>query len=817
MTSNMRALSNELIKVKNQLNSTQSPQLKYAAVENGGNITIREPVLDEFGNVMLNEDGVQMYRETMQIGSQFDGSYAASPVTSGQHKPPQATAPTMVPIPGGFVIKWDGEFVDSLFAPMNFSRVETHLSNEFGFSAEFSDTIVGTTSSPRASYVVVQGLDVTQTWYAKLVVRDTAGAAGPVSAESFDQPLPNADEAATQAAIEAATRAETKADQAKAEASTATQTAVGAQEAADQAQEAAEDAQATADAAGTAAEAARQRAEEAKADAIAATSAANAADQSAQDAMAQADMALTSANGKTKVTWGSGSPPVLLPQLLGPNGEIQYAVSSEEAAGRSVGDIWYTKDSARNGSIAEMWEFGPVSDGSNGWTARPLNDIAIASLTAGKLTTGTLNAATTITTGDPAGVHSQLGQGGLRVFRPGPEGDPEATVNIGGATEDTIQLIDTSNGATKAGLLSDGTVMGTVGQFDSLEIAGISVGDMYNRWDALFGAARGFDSGFQMSAGQGPATTGKQDVAELRYFSQANRWYKVSVVMNVMKQNPGLFRLQLRYSTDGSDPADYTGNTNQIYMGMFYQGYAGMHLSCQASGLLFSPDNDVRVVAFIENITGGGVINYYGDPRGRIWVEDAGPVVNGSQAWTSGAMRTTSTQTPVQTANASSKIKTVTFAPTWSRTWRDGSARTDTSDIVQGTYGGRTNRGAVGFGSEVASTLSGATILNAYLRLRSNNWYYSDGGVAVIGNHGNGSVPSSFPAGGATFTRAWSRKIGIQNVTIPNTWWDYLRTGAHRGYTFGDGASTSPTYYGRFDGATAGADKRPQLVVTYKK
>ena len=719
-----RRLAKEIIGLKREVRaSATTMQLAYSSIENGGKIVVRD------------SDG----REVMDIGGNPDGSYGATPRIGPT--PPQATAPLVTPTPSGLTIRWDGEYLDSLMAPDDFTRVEVHLSTDAGFSAEYQDTIVGTIETPRGTDVPVTKLSPLTTYYAAFVVRSTSGARGPVSPKTEATTLDHADGPGTGQAL-------------------------------------------------TKAEEARIKAEAAAAQVATATAAANAAETAAIAAQADATTALTAANGKSKV-W--------------------YATVDPTAPDGSDGDTWYKRDGL---AIVGAWE-----KRSGVWESRVLSDSVIDTLSAAKITTGILNAATTIYIGDVAQQHTEIGQGGLRVYRDNGEGDILPSVNIGGADADSIQIMDQATGATVAGLMEDGQVIAQQVTTNALEVGGVAVGNPYDRWDVMFTSARGFDSGFQMAAGQGPTTTGKQDVAELRYFSQANRWYKVNVVMNVMKQNPGLFRLQLRYSVDGSDPADYTGNVNQMYMGMFYQGFANMHLSCQGQGLLFSPDKDVRVVAFIENITGGGTINYYGDPRGRMWVEDIGPVVNGQEAWTSGAMRTTATSTPPQTANDSAKIVTKEYPATWSRTWRNGSARTDTTDMVQGNPGSSMNYAAVGFGTAPMNDTQGGTILNASIRLSSKGWWYNNGGTAVIGNHGSTNVPASFPGGNPTFNHAWTTKSGTKTIQLPSDWRQYIPTGAHRGYTLGYGVSTSSRGpYGRFGGANDPSPSlRPKLILTYRK
>ena len=57
------------------------------------------------------------------------------------------------------------------------------------------------------------------------------------------------------------------------------------------------------------------------------------------------------------------------------------------------------------------------------WAQRTIGSQVVDSHTASKVTTGTLNAATTIHVGDPAGVHTQIGQGAVRIMRPDSDGE----------------------------------------------------------------------------------------------------------------------------------------------------------------------------------------------------------------------------------------------------------------------------------------------------------------------------------------------------------------------------------------------------------
>ena len=669
----------------------------------------------------------------------------------------------MVPTPAGITVRWEGTYVDSLITPDDFSRVEVHLSTDPNIVGDSAHNLVGTIESPRGGDVVVTKLQPATDYYVVLVARNTAGGRGPKSPTATAESLAHPDGPGTQEAL-------SKAEQA------------------------------------------RIRAEEAKAEVAAATAAANAADQAAQDAMAQATVALSSADGKTKIVYSPNAPAYDYPEKVNADGTRGFSTTDSY----TNGTVWYRM---QNGAVLDSYVRRAMDDGTNGWVYYQLLDSMVATLTAAKITTGTLSAATTITTGNPAANHTQLGQGGLRVFKMNGDGDPVVTVNVGGAEEDTIQIVDPNTGETRAGLLNDGTVMGYSGNFAELYTGGMKIGNMYDPEDMLFAMPRGRVAGYSMNV-DSANFTGLGDVAEIRFSMDPGRLYKITASGNFFKSAAGIYRVQLRYSMDGSDPAGYTGNTNQIGMGFFNVSVNGTHSRATLSGWArANTAQTMRVVLLVENITGGGTVRYYSDPPGWLHVDDMGPVPDTpSQTWTDGAMRTTAGgATAPGTSNDAKQKYTKVYPPTWSRTWREGSARTDTPDMVQGTWGGRDNRAAVGFGGQMASDLSGATIISATLRLRADSWYSSGGGTAIIGSHGYSNVPSSFPGGSSTITKSWSTKSGVKNIAIPSAWFQYLVSGAHRGYTLGDGASSSTAYYGRFNGATALPALRPQLTVTYQK
>lgn len=750
-----RRLAAEIAGLRREVRaSSTTQQLGYSSIENGGRI------------VMKDAQG----REVMDIGRNPDGSYGATPRIGPT--PPQASKPVLTPTPAGITVRWDGEYLDSLMTPDDFTRVEVHLSTDPNIQALDANDLVGTIESPRGGDVVVTKLQPTTTYYVTFVVRNTAGGRGPKSPIVSGETLSHPDGPGTQEAL-------------------------------------------------TKAELARIKAEEAKADVDAATAAANAANNAAMDAQNTATVALTAADGKNTVTWSPDYPP--WKGRWGIAGEYTALEAADaDIPNRKPGDVWFIIDPNNNRAVLYQWVFTNSIPSVNipGWDAVKLTSTVISNLTAGKITTGTLSAATTITTGDPMDNHTEIGQGGMRVYKMGPEGDVVPTVTVGGAIEDTIQIVDAATGSTLAGLMNDGTVIGQSANLSTLTVGGSAVGNPYDPEDILWQFPRGMVAGYRMTVNSA-SFSGLGDVAEIQWNAEPRRMYRVTATGNFYKTNTGVYRVQMRYSSDGSDPASYSGTVNQLAMGMFSTTTNGMAARATMPGCIFAVvPCTLRVVLLVENITGGGTVRYHYDPPGYLLVEDIGPIPEvTSETWADGAMRTTEGgATATGTANSAKRTYTKTYTALWSRTWRDGGIRSDTPDMVQGTYGGRDNRAAVGFGSQMVSDLSGATIKSASIRLSASSWYYNSGGTAVLSAHNQVSAPSSFPSGGSPKVNAvWTSKAGTKSIPVPSSWYSALQSGALRGITLGDGIGSSSSYYGRFYGASAGTSVRPRLTITYVK
>lgn len=123
-----------------------SPRLAYSSIEGGS--------LDGY-----DDDG----NPTVNVGELPDGTTGVNP--TGGPVPP---APTGFDVSGGIrslVVDWSGQFVKGVVAPLNFARIEIHVSEDPDFVADLvgdvgnSSTFKGTIETPRGGGLVIAGFD----------------------------------------------------------------------------------------------------------------------------------------------------------------------------------------------------------------------------------------------------------------------------------------------------------------------------------------------------------------------------------------------------------------------------------------------------------------------------------------------------------------------------------------------------------------------------------------------------------------------------------------------------------------------------------
>lgn len=148
-----------------------APQLSNSSLEDG--------FVDEYdadGNI------------SSKWGQQFDQTHGTYALRGPE--PPVATAPIVTPALQALIVAWDGFLVGDALVPMDWLRLEVHVSDTPGFDPSSADTLRATIETPRGAEVLIAtGVEETPaTRYVKFVVRTLPGNAGAPSEESSGTP-----------------------------------------------------------------------------------------------------------------------------------------------------------------------------------------------------------------------------------------------------------------------------------------------------------------------------------------------------------------------------------------------------------------------------------------------------------------------------------------------------------------------------------------------------------------------------------------------------------------------------------------------------
>ena len=111
------------------------PQLAYSSIEDGAIQSVVDGSLKAI------------------IGQQFDGTQTVTVVNGPT--PPTPTAPTGTAGIEGATFRWDGTFAGGEVVPMDFSRVELHVSTDPLLTGDLAETLRATFETPRGGEVFV--------------------------------------------------------------------------------------------------------------------------------------------------------------------------------------------------------------------------------------------------------------------------------------------------------------------------------------------------------------------------------------------------------------------------------------------------------------------------------------------------------------------------------------------------------------------------------------------------------------------------------------------------------------------------------------
>ena len=516
--------------------------------------------------------------------------------------------------------------------------------------------------------------------------------------------------------------------------------------------------------------------------------------------LAQANVALTAANGKSKVTWSTSSP---------------------GTAANSAGDIWFV--TGVGGGVIAQWQ----GQGGTTWVSQPIQDSVITSITAAKLTTGSLGVGNEIIAGNPSGSNARMTSTGFKVFVNDPvDGVPNEVVRMGSDTDDTLAVSNLA-GEQVASIDEEGRVIGSgasLGSDSGPIYATDSNGDVYLASGVeLYGTE--FQTGWYDPLPKGVIAFGYRTTSAAASTTEApyqqvdatleyGRMYRIGAKgwgSNTAAGGRCYVRLRFLINSGAAQTNSTilrTTMTDQVVAANANEPWELMHHYARSD----QPSGTYDISTLITYAPSGGSASFIypaGTDSSELWIEDLGPYYGDV-----GIDRSGGTPPPTKKTYTSSWVASTSESYNGSN-----GARTDTTDLVQGynsfngdghavvIFGAANSTGSE-TGKSIATALSGATLSKAEVYLYANHWYYNSGGTAIIRAYNSTSLSSATPTGTTKQSSGWP-KPGGRWVDITS-----IATTAIRGITLGKSGGTNLLYYGRFNyqGNSSG---KPTLRLTY--
>lgn len=850
-------LAARIRKMEGQIKTLSLPSLGYSSLE--------DSAIPEF-----DRDGTQV----AQYGTQFDGSHMAAPLVGPT--PPVPSAPTAVAVPGGGVqVDWDGLWADpAAIVPMDFSRVEVHVSPVIGFDASTATWLRGTIETPRGGQLVVAPLLYVQ-HEVRLVARSLTGARSAASAAVLVTPT-------KVSGVDLATGS-VGFDQ------------IAFKQPGNLVQDGSfEDAtwRAAAVATGTTG--------------AATFSFVNDGTASLGSWFLRAAPGLTSTYRSIALTLpgstSSASPVAgyipcqpgeryllrMMARQSGANGSFNIGVRVIDKTGAAINTATVNYNQilatsvgaafgllsmaltipangawmqpfleARPDASAGTWDFDQVElrpivgtaliDDAAITNAKigalAVDDAKIGSVNAAKITTGELAAGQRVSAGPLNGTHAEMAFDGFHVYAEDlVDGVPNEAVRMGTAGNDFFAVLD-ADGLPVASIDQDGGAAFT--GLDVLDEQTLFVGGNpfigssggSDQWDDVLYTSSYRDFGlyplgYMERFPRGPVTyaeiagaslnalTGAGEVGwfEMRATLKPNRHYGLRIspfVCNYQSTGSCTYGIVARYTNNGTSPTLASTELLRTYQ-TAPTASGGFWMSfAMPYRRIFSTTSDVDFRILISVFAGSAsntTISAFSTQSIYGVIEDLGPVMDNSAV-----VRNITSGSP--TPPAAPKQYTRTYYASSSATYRgDGTKRTDTADIVQGynSFNGD-GQGVVCFGVTTPwlSDLSGATVQKIEVYAYANSWYYNAGGTAKIKVHGYSTPPGSSPSQTTAVSSAKWPKPGGRWVTLPSSLYAGFKSGTYKGFGFGPAGTTDLEYYGRFNGE--GQAYEPRIRITYTK
>lgn len=440
---------------------------------------------------------------------------------------------------------------------------------------------------------------------------------------------------------------------------------------------------------------------------------------------------------------------------------------------------------------------------------------------------------TRLIAGDSQGVAAEMDPTGLTIYDVSPDGDRYVLSSFGSGSGDVLAIRD-ATGEIVAAITAEGAVSGsTVESAGDMMVMGQPlVGRLLDHTagsgvlDQLaWGVVAYYQSGY--TYGESPRWSEKTGFSILEFTTQPGRTYRATIDVRIGSTTGGAF-LSLRMNTapQGTTPADPHPGDEQWGERATISGLTpttGSYATVSMNRLLFTGATGAPERVKLLVVAEPSATASQPDVSVLTWsmtVEDIGPRIDGA-----GRRVVIDSDTAIDNSDGS---KSGRFTTKWTATAGasykgDGTRYSTSGDLVHGrtphwTAGGR-QRAFIAFagpatggdekGRTMAAALSGATIRNVRVRLRSRHSHYA-AGTAVIrpGGHSSppttlGTHPTSTTSGG--WARGQTRWVKLQP--------DYV-SASETGIALCASTDHAQQYM-RFWGPGSGSP--PQIEVTYDR
>ena len=473
---------------------------------------------------------------------------------------------------------------------------------------------------------------------------------------------------------------------------------------------------------------------------------------------------------------------------------VVFATTTPNVSGGRPGDTWWQ----RSGTIiVGTWEW----DGDS-WEPRKFGDAVFDTVSAGRIVTGQLAVGVTVYVGDPAADHTRISSAGIVAYAADPiDGVPNEVARFG-------RTYGTTNPVT-------GEQTSLVDERGNASYNEVSANSIRHNGTTLDDILRDYSTGVQAWYGAGALVSNialEYGVMEQYRNLRRDRNYTGTVGITLAStENDGEATVRVRITSDGSRPT--VQSTVIVERNVTLR--VGGRWNDYAFPFFFQRDSDDgQDVKFLVTVARGngqatGTVATAGNPP-FMWIADAGP-------YTDAVGTTANIGTVGGSSVAPPSRQTATITGVWGRNFTGtGAVRSDTADLMQGnTTASGDGKAMVGFGN-LATLLAGASVRSVRVYLYAYAWYGTDG-TAILGTHGQTSVPAAFSGTTNRLQVAgWKRAQG-RWVDL-TAWKAEFQSGAARGITLGPSGGTDVRFAGRFAGVTdANVLYRPKLEVVYYK